>query len=108
MSMVIAAGINRLLSIAAISAEQLDQIFLAGGFGNYMDLTNAFRIGLLPEIPAEKCTQIGNSAGSGAILSLISEPFTGIMEQLKEQIEYIELSNDNEFTVEFAMNMFFR
>lgn len=104
----IAAGINRLLAIAGVKTQDLNQVFIAGGFGNYMNLASTFRIGLLPDIPKEKCIQIGNSAGSGAILSVISESFISIMEQLKENIDYFELSNDPGFSLDFAMNMFFQ
>jgi len=101
------SGINRMMAMTGLSFDELDHVLLAGGFGNYLNVSNAVKIGLLPPIPLEKYVQVGNSAGSGAVLALTSENFIGQMEALKDQIEYIELSTDSEFTMEFAMNMFF-
>ena len=103
----IAAGINRLLAVAGITVDDLDNILLAGGFGNYIDVRNAVRIGLLPKVDLKKYIQMGNTAGNGAVLALKSDPFIPEMEKLKEKIEYIELSTDPEFSMEYAMNMFF-
>jgi uncharacterized 2Fe-2S/4Fe-4S cluster protein (DUF4445 family) len=103
----IAAGINRLLSIAGITTEELDNILLAGGFGNYIDIQNAVRIGLLPDVPREKYIQMGNTAGTGAVLTLKSDNFIPVMEEMRDKIEYIELSTDPDFSMEYAMNMFF-
>jgi len=103
----IAAGINRLLSIAGISYDDLDNILLAGGFGNYINIKNAIRIGLLPDVDLDKYIQMGNTAGNGAVLALKSDDFIPEMEKLKEKMEYIELSNDPDFSMEYAMNMFF-
>ncbi|NPA37251.1 MAG: DUF4445 domain-containing protein [Chlorobi bacterium] len=103
----IAAGINRLLSIAGISVNELDNILLAGGFGNYIDIRSAIRIGLLPDVDTGKYIQMGNTAGNGAVLALKSDDFIPEMENLKKKIEYIELSTDPEFSMEYAMNMFF-
>ncbi len=103
----IAAGINRMLALAGITINELDHVLLAGGFGNYINIKNAIRIGLLPDVPFEKYIQIGNTAGSGAVLALKSEAYLKEMELLKEKMEYIELSNDPDFSMEFAMNMFF-
>ncbi len=103
----IAAGISRLLSIAGISVNDLDNILLAGGFGNYIDIKSAIRIGLLPGINIDKYIQMGNTAGNGAVLALKSESFVTEMEDLKNKVEYIELSTDPDFSMEYAMNMFF-
>lgn len=103
----IASGINRMLSIAEVDVNELDNIYLAGGFGNYINIESAIRIGLLPNVPLEKYVQIGNTAGTGAVLALKSEGFMTEQEKLIKKMEYIELSTDDEFSMEFAMNMFF-
>ncbi len=103
----IAAGISRLLSIAGITVDDLDNILLAGGFGNYIDLRNAIRIGLLPDVNIDKYIQMGNTAGNGAVLALKSASFISEMEKLRDKMEYIELSTDPDFSMEYAMNMFF-
>lgn len=103
----IASGINRMIEKAGLSLDDLSHVLLAGGFGNYLNVKSAIRIGLLPEIAIEKYIQVGNSAGSGAVLALKSDDFITEMEELKKKIEYIELSTDEEFTIDFAMNMNF-
>jgi len=101
------SGVKRMMAMADLHFEDLDHILLAGGFGNYLNVSNAIKIGLLPPIPIEKYVQVGNSAGSGAVLALCSETFISQMEELKSKMEYIELSTDSEFPMEFAMNMYF-
>ena len=64
-------------------------------------------MGLLPDLPVEKYIQIGNAAGSGALLALLSDKFIIETEQLRNKMEYVELSTDAEFPLEYAMNMFF-
>lgn len=103
----IASGINRMLAIAEVELGELDNIYLAGGFGNYINVESAIRIGLLPDVELEKYVQIGNTAGTGSVLALKSEDFITEMEELIKKMEYIELSTDDEFSMEFAMNMFF-
>ncbi len=101
------SGIKRLMAIAGLSFEDLNHVLLAGGFGNYLHISNAIKIGLLPPIPLEKYIQVGNAAGSGAVLALDSEVFITQMEELKSKMEYVDLSTDPEFPMEFAMNMYF-
>ncbi len=101
------AGISRLLALAGKSMDDLDHVLLAGGFGNYLNISNAVAIGLLPDLPLSKFIHIGNSAGSGAVLALKSEQFVEQIEKMKEQIKYVELSSDPGFPLEFAMSMNF-
>ena len=103
----IMSGVKRLLAIAKITEADLDHVILAGGFGNYISIENAISIGLLPNIAINKYVQVGNTAGTGAVLALKSEKYLTETEELKDKMEYIELSTDEEFTMEFAMNMFF-
>ena len=102
-----AAGMNILLQVAGMEAGQLDAVFLAGGFGNYLDTGNAVRIGLLPPVAKHKIIQVGNTCESGALLSLRSERFDERIQQLLKRTSYIELSTEENFAGEFAMNMEF-
>lgn len=101
------AGISRLLALAGKSMDDLDHVLLAGGFGNYLNISSAITIGLLPDLPLSKFIHVGNSAGSGAVLALKSEQFVEQMEKMKKNIKYIELSSDPGFPLEFAMSMNF-
>jgi uncharacterized 2Fe-2S/4Fe-4S cluster protein (DUF4445 family) len=46
-------------------------VIIAGAFGTYIDVASAMTIGLLPQVPLERVTQVGNAAGMGARLALI-------------------------------------
>jgi uncharacterized 2Fe-2S/4Fe-4S cluster protein (DUF4445 family) len=104
----IAAGMQILLKKAGLKWADVDKMIIAGGFGNYINIENAIRIGLLPAGMKGKIIQLGNTAGAGAVNALISDLSIDEMSKLAEQCEYIELSYEEEFTSEFVMNMPFR
>jgi uncharacterized 2Fe-2S/4Fe-4S cluster protein (DUF4445 family) len=68
----IRTGIEVLLSRNGLVKDHIDEIILAGAFGTYLDVNSALAIGLLPDIPRDKIHQVGNAAGMGAKLALIS------------------------------------
>jgi uncharacterized 2Fe-2S/4Fe-4S cluster protein (DUF4445 family) len=69
----IRAGIDTLLAEHGIDPGQIDRILIAGAFGSHIDVDSALRIGLLPPVSRDRIRQIGNAAGSGAGLMLLSE-----------------------------------
>jgi uncharacterized 2Fe-2S/4Fe-4S cluster protein (DUF4445 family) len=103
----IASGIKILLKQAGIKLEQLDAVFLAGGFGNYINTDSAIRIGLLPKEMKHKIIPLGNTSGTGAILALKSVKFDEVVRNLLAKTRHIELATDEDFAIEFAMNMMF-
>jgi uncharacterized 2Fe-2S/4Fe-4S cluster protein (DUF4445 family) len=103
----IASGIKILMKQAGMSFDQIDTLFLAGGFGNYINTENAVRIGLLPSEMKEKIIPLGNTSGTGAILALKSVKFDDVISKLLRKTKHIELAADEDFALEFAMNMMF-
>lgn len=103
----IMAGIRLLLKHAGLNYDELDALFLAGGFGNYINIESGIQIGLLPKEMQDKIYPIGNSAGIGALQSLKSADFEQKVNETLQNTSYIELSNEEDFPVEFAMNMNF-
>ena len=101
------SGIKILMDMAGLPADKIDALYLAGGFGNYINIKSAVRIGLLPYELRSKIYAVGNSAGIGALQYLKNNDFEKKSVQILETVEYIELSDIDEFTVEFAMNMSF-
>ncbi len=101
------AGINTLLFRAGLSVNALDAVYLAGGLGNYIKVESAVTIGLIPAELQDKVIPVGNTSGSGAIIALKSDIFISELERLRSTMKYIELSNDDVFILEFAMNMAF-
>ena len=104
----IAAGISILLEKSGYEYDDIDTLVLAGGFGNYMDIDNAIAIGLLPVEMIGKIIQIGNAAGTGALLSLKSDKFISSLNDLIGKTSYIELSYEDSFPEKFALNMNFK
>lgn len=103
----IASGIQVLMYEAGITFQQIDEVVLAGGFGNYIDIKSATEIGLLPRELLEKTVGAKNAAGSGAINAAISEAAWEKSKKLAKQMKYIELSKHEQFEELFISNMNF-
>ena len=103
----IAAGIKILIKRAGIRMDDIDDVYLAGGFGSYIDIDNALKIGLLPGELKGRIRSIGNAAGSGAVLGLISSKMLKKAESIKKRINYIELSACEDFMNEYVECMMF-
>lgn len=86
------AGLLILLQEAGLSGADLDEVLLAGAFGNYIRKESARDIGLLPGIPLEKITPVGNAAGRGARVALLSRTERARAFALPDKIEHLELS----------------
>ncbi len=93
----IASGVAMLLHVAGVPSEQVTELMLAGGFGNYISIRSALRIGLIPPLPAEKIRYVGNAAALGAQLCLVSEPERARAETLARSIEHVSLAAHPDF-----------
>jgi uncharacterized 2Fe-2S/4Fe-4S cluster protein (DUF4445 family) len=80
----------------------IKKFYVAGAFGNYISLENAKYIGMLPDIPTKFITFVGNSAGTGARMALISRSQRRIASSLGQKIDYVELGLDPNFQAEFV------
>ncbi|MFZ5945610.1 MAG: ASKHA domain-containing protein [Bacillota bacterium] len=96
------AGIETLLIQAGVTAETIDKVLLAGAFGSYIKTSSALRIGLLPAIPAEKVTPVGNAAGAGAKLALISQQINRRAAEIAAKVKHVELSARPDFQDRFV------
>ena len=86
-------GIEVLLNSKGVSGANVDQVVVAGAFGSYLDITSAITIGMFPSLPLERFSQVGNAAGAGARMALISRSTRRAAQHLARRIKYIELSN---------------
>jgi len=93
----IEAGIRVMVLKAGIDICDIAQVFLAGGFGSYIDVNNACKIGLIPAELDKKCLAVGNSAGAGACSVLLSAGTLRQAGNIQKQVKYIELSGCKEF-----------
>jgi uncharacterized 2Fe-2S/4Fe-4S cluster protein (DUF4445 family) len=104
----IRAGIEILLREAGISAAQIEQFIVAGAFGAYIDVANAIRVGMFPELPLHRFHQVGNAAGMGAVLLLLSKESRARASAAAKAIDYIELTTYASFQDEFVGQLTFR
>ena len=98
----IATGIKVLMDILGVDASRLDEIFLGGSFGSYLNPESAKVIGLVPPVDVDKIIAVGNSAGEGAKIALLSYRERQVAFELPSRIEYIELSGRSEFNDAFV------
>ena len=103
----IRAGINILMRKLDISDSDLEQIFLAGAFGNCIRPESALRIGLFPKSDTERIHFIGNAAASGAQMILLSERSRDHTRELAGKIEYVEIAHEPDFQDIYADCMMF-
>ncbi|MGC8842732.1 MAG: ASKHA domain-containing protein, partial [bacterium] len=101
------AGIEILLKDRGISKDDIDGVFLAGAFGNYIRKESALQIGLLPPLPLDKIYPVGNAAGRGAMMALVSPRILRKAEAIARGCQYIELSALPEFSNFFMDAMYF-
>jgi uncharacterized 2Fe-2S/4Fe-4S cluster protein (DUF4445 family) len=99
-------GIQVLLEIHNLSAAHIDQVIIAGAFGTYIDVQSAIAIGMLPPLPLDRFRQVGNAAGMGAKLALISRSKRTEAQALAEQVGYVELAAIPGFSRTFAQAMY--
>lgn len=93
----IAAGIDILVQEAGITYDQIDHVYLAGGFGSYIRVSSACKIGMLPTEIEDKIIPVGNAAGDGAKMMLLSKSSLERAETMRCQTHYIELSTHPDF-----------
>ncbi|PKM78683.1 MAG: hypothetical protein CVU90_01410 [Firmicutes bacterium HGW-Firmicutes-15] len=101
----IRTAIDILLKKAKIDVHKLDNIYLAGAFGSYLDPANLLNIGLIPSVNVNKIRNIGNAAAEGAILALLSDNKFKEAAIIKSQVQYVELSQQEEFQEMFLKNI---
>ena len=94
-------GASILMKHRKIQPADIQRICLAGAFGNYVDPQNAKIIGMYPDVPLERVEFVGNTAGSGARMTLLSTDARRTAEDLAKRIEYVELGADPDFQREF-------
>ena len=99
----IRGAVQILLQKAQIGVADISHLYLAGAFGSYIKIESALKIGLLPEIGAEKVTHTGNCAALGAAMALFSSEVKKEMEQDSEEICHVELAKESAFQ-EYFMN----
>jgi uncharacterized 2Fe-2S/4Fe-4S cluster protein (DUF4445 family) len=100
------AAAEVLMDTGGLTFQDLDRVYIAGGFGHHIDLDNAVAIGLLPDLPRERFTFLGNAALDGAKMCLLSEEKRKEALQVHRSMTYLELSTDPRFFDRFSSASF--
>jgi len=101
------AGIEILMEAQGLSGEDLDQVLLAGAFGSGLRPESLMGIGLLPKIPLDRVKTVGNAAGKGAVMALLSERQKALAATVVKTCEHVELSAHKDFFEKFARALAF-
>ena len=97
----IATGIKVLMDVMGVKTADLDEVLLGGSFGSYLNPESAKIIGLVPPVDVDRILSVGNTAGEGAKMSLLSFRERQVAFELPEKIEYVELSGRSDFNDSF-------
>src|SRR5438552_7165555 len=90
------------MDILGVSADDLDEVLLGGSFGSYLNPESAKIIGLVPPVSVDRIIAVGNSAGEGAKIALLSYRERQVAFELPARLEYVELSGRTDFNDSFV------
>ena len=100
------SGYTCLLEKIGLSVEELDRVIIAGAFGSFINLDHAVTIGLLPDIPREKFSFIGNSSLKGARLAVMDRSLMDKSREIARAMMNVELSEDHAYMDNFMAALF--
>ncbi|BDC35330.1 ASKHA domain-containing protein [Candidatus Methanoliparum sp. LAM-1] len=102
----IRAGISIGLKEIGRDDNEIKEIVISGAFGSYINPESAVKIGMLPKIDLRLIKQVGNAAGVGAKLVLISKSERELANTIADNVRYVETCIHPDFTKIFARSMF--
>ncbi len=100
------AGVNILLQRAGVTEGDIDDVIIAGAFGTYLDVQSGIDIGMFPRLDRHRFKQVGNAAGAGARMALLSTAERERANRIARQVEYIELTAEKDFQSKFARALY--
>ena len=103
----ICAGMHTLIHEAGLEPEDIDELVVAGGFGNNINIESAEKIGLIPAGFSKKARFIGNAAGTGASMILLNEDLLKLSEEVSKKAQTVDLSTDKFFMDKYVEGMYF-
>ncbi len=101
------AGASTLVEHMGFSFQDIKKMFIAGGFGNYIDIENAKTIGLLPDLDKKRFVFVGNSSLAGARQALLFHEAMEKTEEIAKKMTYFELSVEPSYMDEYMAALFF-
>ncbi len=96
------SAISTLLESMNMNVADIEQVYLAGGFGNYLDIRSAITIGMLPDISVSKVQFVGNTSVIGAKMSLFSKDAYEVARTIASKMTYFDLMCNNKYMEEYV------
>ena len=90
------------MDVMGVATDDLSEVLLGGSFGSYLNPESARIIGLVPPVPVDNILSVGNTAGEGAKMTLLSFRERQVAFELPEAMEYVELSGRADFNDSFV------
>jgi uncharacterized 2Fe-2S/4Fe-4S cluster protein (DUF4445 family) len=100
-------GWRLLLKRVGLEPQELETVYLAGAFGTFLRPEDAVFLGLIPPVPLERIKPVGNTAGIGTVLSMLSKDALSELSSLSANIEPVELAGDPTFMEVFTEGLMF-
>jgi uncharacterized 2Fe-2S/4Fe-4S cluster protein (DUF4445 family) len=91
-----------------VPLDSISKMYLAGGFANYVDTSNAVNIGFIANVPSDRMVKVGNAALEGATIMLLSGKMRRTMENMARRIEHVELETTPDFFDIFVEGCIFK
>ncbi len=99
-------GVQTLLKNVGVSQDMIERIYIAGGFGKYLDMDHCIAIGMLPDVERSKYRYLGNTSIMGAYKALLYERYRDEAQLVSESMTYVDFSSSNRFFREYQASMF--
>ncbi len=100
------AAFTTMLKEVGFTFDDISRVYIAGGFGQSLDIEKAIILGMIPDIPREKFTFLGNTSIKGAYLCTLSQKMRDEAEEIAKRMTYLELSVSRSFMDEFMSGLF--
>jgi uncharacterized 2Fe-2S/4Fe-4S cluster protein (DUF4445 family) len=100
------AGFTVLAESVGVELKDAKQVLVGGAFGQYINVENAIKIGLLPDLPWDRFHFLGNTAILGSYMALLSIQSRQQIQEIAQMMTYVELSADNTFYDAFTAALF--
>lgn len=103
----ICSGLITLIEECNLNYDDIDVLYVAGGFGSFLDIEKAGEIGLIPSELVPKVKVIGNGALTGAQMILLNENLTKTAKVMTKDFSLIDLASSKIFMENYIENMYF-
>jgi uncharacterized 2Fe-2S/4Fe-4S cluster protein (DUF4445 family) len=100
------AACTLILQNVGLSWADIARVYIAGGFGRYLDVADAVLIGMLPDLPPARFRYVGNAALTGACVALLSREHRRLLDEIASRMTYLDLSSDPRYMDSYVQATF--